>query len=109
VITSLPDMSELPQLSFEAWQAWFIEAAAAVMHWVPEGGVAIFFQSDVRRGARWVDKAHLVLRAADSLEAELVWHKIVCRLEPGTPTLGRAVFRGSSWALRLTFGLCANT
>ena len=48
VITSLPDISELAPFQLEAWRAWFIAAASTVIRWVPEGGVAIFYQSNIR-------------------------------------------------------------
>src|SRR5688500_20262747 len=83
VVTSLPDVSELRELGFEAWRQWFITAARAVLKWVPANGVAIFFQSDIRYQGFWVDKGYLVMRAAESEGASLVWHKIVCRKPPG--------------------------
>jgi hypothetical protein len=92
VITSLPDLSELPEYDFGAWRAWFIEAAQRVMAWVPEDGVAIFFQSDIRYGGAWVDKGYLVQRAAEESSAVLLWHKIVCRHAPGTIAHGRAAY-----------------
>jgi len=90
VITSLPDFSELRELTFEDWQGWFVRAAGTVIEWVRPGGVTIFLQTDVRRRGVWLDKSHLVLAAAESTGAELVWHKIVCRSEPGTITHGKA-------------------
>jgi hypothetical protein len=90
VVTSLPDFSELRELEFEAWQAWFITAAESVMKWVSPKAVAIFFQTDVVRHGTWIDKSHLVLRAAEAARAQLLWHKIVCREPPGTITHGRA-------------------
>lgn len=92
VITSLPDSSELPGLGFAGWQRWFVDASRAVLRWVPEDSVAIFFQSDVLHEGRWVDKAHLVLNAADVEGAKLAWHKIVCRLAPATESWGRASY-----------------
>jgi hypothetical protein len=92
VVTSLPDVSEIPSLSLEGWRAWFIEAARAVIRWVPAGGVAIFFQSDVRYRGLWVDKGYLVLRAADDERAALLWHRIVCRRPPGSQSQGRASY-----------------
>lgn len=91
-VTSLPDLSELPRLGFEAWQAWFQEAAAAVMNAVPDQGVAIFFQSDVRHQGLWVDKGYLVARAAERAGMRLLFHRIVCRKTAGTPTFGRASY-----------------
>jgi hypothetical protein len=88
VITSLPDVSEVP-LDLERWQAWFVDAARAVLRWVPRAGVAIFYQSDIRSGGTWIDKGYLVMRAATEEGALLLWHKIVCRRPPGTIAHGR--------------------
>ena len=65
VVTSLPDVSELPALGFDGWRRWFDEAAALTMQSVPDEGVAIFFQSDVKRAGLWVDKGAMVSRAAE--------------------------------------------
>jgi hypothetical protein len=89
VITSLPDASEMPELGFEAWRAWFIGAARRILRWTPPAGVAIFFQSDVRHGGEWIDKSYLVMQAAEHERASLLWHKIVCRRPPGTIAFGR--------------------
>jgi hypothetical protein len=87
VVTSLPDLSELPHLDEEAWRTWFVEAVRSVVAWVPEAGVAVFYQSDIRRAGRLIDKGYLVMQGA---EAEtLLWHKIVCRKPPGTISFGR--------------------
>ncbi len=88
VVTSLPDVSEL-QLDFDAWRSWFVGAARRVMRWVPEQGVAIFYQSDIRHRGAWIDKGYLVMRAAEEESATMLWHKIVCRHPPGTISLGR--------------------
>lgn len=90
-VTSLPDVSELPALDFAGWCAWFQEAAALVMGAVPDGA-AVFFQSDIRHGGRWVDKGALVSRAAERAGVGLVFHRIVCRKPPGTATMGRATY-----------------
>jgi hypothetical protein len=92
VITSLPDLSELPELSFDAWQRWFVDAARAVLRWVPASDMAIFYQSDVLHERGWVSKSHLVMQAADAEAARLAWHKIVCRRPAGTSTWGRASY-----------------
>ncbi|HEX6764012.1 MAG TPA: hypothetical protein VF103_01015 [Polyangiaceae bacterium] len=92
VVTSLPDRSELPRLEFEAWRGFFVAAARAVLEWIPEDGVAMFHQSDIRFRGAWIDKSYLVQRAADELGATLVFHKIVCRAPPGTPSNGRASY-----------------
>jgi len=92
VVTSLPDVVETPEMSLEEWTRWFVGAARVVLDAVPDDGVAIFFQSDVKRGARWIDKGALVQRAADAAEVPLLFHKIVCRRPPGTVTHGRASY-----------------
>ncbi len=92
VVTSLPDVSEVPEKGFDGWRAWFIEAARRVIRWVPQEGVAIFFQSDIRYRGAWVDKGYLVLRAAEEEGALVVWHKIVCRKPPGTISHGRSTY-----------------
>ena len=88
VITSLPDVSEL-QLTLPIWRAWFVETARKIVRWVPEGGVSVFFQSDIRMSGALVDKGYLVLRAAEEEGATVLWHKIVCRRPPGSIALGR--------------------
>ena len=91
VITSLPDVSET-QLSLTAWQPWFVEAARLCVERCPSDGVAIFFQSDVRRAGLWVDKGAMVSRAAERAGMGTLFHKIVCRKPPGTLTHGRASY-----------------
>lgn len=91
VITSLPDVSEI-QLDFDGWRGWFVDVAREVIRWVPPSGVAIFFQSDIRRAGVWVDKGYLIVRAAEEEAASLLWHKIVCRKPPGTWSLGRPTY-----------------
>jgi hypothetical protein len=92
VITSLPDTSELPELSLEDWQAWFVRAAALTMSSVDEAGAAMFFQSDIRHRGVWIDKAALVHAAATDCGMKLLFHKIVCRKPPGTASQGRASY-----------------
>jgi hypothetical protein len=92
VVTSLPDVSELPALSLEEWRSWFHEAAALTMQSVPIEGVAIFFQSDIKRNGLWLDKGAMVTRAAERVGMGLLFHKIVCRKPPGTVTFGRASY-----------------
>ena len=77
---------------------WFVKAARRVIEWTPDS-YAIFFQTDVIRTGAWIDKGHLVLRAAEEGGARLIWHKIVCRKPPGAITYGRA---GYSHLLCLT-------
>jgi hypothetical protein len=101
VVTSLPDVSELPELDFDAWQRWFSTAVQAVLAWVPADGVAIFYQTDVLRRGAWVDKSFLVQSAASPSGRSLGWHKIVCTTPPGSVSVGRA---GYSHLLCFTHG-----
>jgi hypothetical protein len=99
VITSLPDVSEMADPDLARWREWFVGATRRVVAWLPPGGVAIFFQSDIRRGGTIVDKSYLVMRAAEEEGASLLWHKIVCRRPPGTISFGRP-----SWSHMLCIG-----
>jgi hypothetical protein len=90
VVTSLPDVSEVPALDLDAWARWFEGAAGLVIDAVPDEGVAVFFQSDIKRGGAWIDKGALVQRAAERAGTRLLFHKIVCRKPPGAVTFGRA-------------------
>ncbi|MDY7226426.1 DNA methyltransferase [Hyalangium rubrum] len=92
VITSLPDVSEFPALSLAEWKRWFVGAAARVMEKVPEDGVAIFYQTDVKKDGAWVDKGYLISKAAEEAGFEALWHKVVCRRPPGTVTFGRPAY-----------------
>ncbi len=92
VVTSLPDVSEVRGLGLDEWKKWFVEAAALTLESVPEDGVAIFFQTDIRKGGVWIDKGQLVARAAEEAGHVLLFHRIVCREPPGTKTLGRASY-----------------
>jgi hypothetical protein len=89
VITSLPDVSELSGYHLDDWKEWFVRAARRVLRWIPDDGVAVFYQSDIRHRGAWIDKGHLVMCAADAEKATVLWHTIVCRKPPGTIALGR--------------------
>ena len=103
VITSLPDVSELPQLGpgLDGWKRWFVDAAARVITWPAPGLPSVFFQSDVRYQGAWLDKSYLVQQAAERVGAQLVFHKIVCRRPAGTLSQGRATY---SHLLAFTLG-----
>jgi hypothetical protein len=103
VITSLPDVSELPQLGpgLEGWKRWFVDTAAELLRWPAAGMPCLFFQSDIRHHGLWVDKSYLVQQAAERVGATLVFHKIVCRSAPGTLTQGRPSY---SHLLAFTLG-----
>jgi len=105
IITSLPDVSELPELGgLAAWRTWFVDTVSLVCRAVAPTSVAIFFQTDIKHDGRWVDKGHLVLCGADAADSHALWHKIVCRVPPATTTFGRPAYAhliATSRALRL--------
>lgn len=92
VVTSLPDASELPRLGFDGWRSWFIDTAELVCRSVADDAVAIFFQTDVKRDGRWVDKGFLATLGAERAGSHLLWHKVVCRAPVGTTTFGRPAY-----------------
>ncbi|HVW27216.1 MAG TPA: hypothetical protein VHC69_17740 [Polyangiaceae bacterium] len=92
IVTSLPDISELPRLGFDGWRSWFADTARLVCASVDDDSVSIFFQTDVKREGRWVDKGFLVQAGAERAGAQLLWHKVVCRAEAGTTTFGRPAY-----------------
>ncbi len=89
IVTSLPDASELRPIEFDAWRSWFVDTAELVCRTVAPDAVAVFYQTDVRRAGRWIDKGHLVTLGAERAGAACVHHKIVCRAPAGTPVRGR--------------------
>ena len=94
IITSLPDISELPTLGGEAaWESWFVDAARLCCEAVADEALAIFFQSDVKHASSgWIDKGALVSRAAREAGLTTVFHRIVLRAPAGAVTHGRAAY-----------------
>jgi hypothetical protein len=92
LVTSLPDASEVPALGYPGWRAWFSGAAAALCRATHEGAVTVFFQTDVKREGRWVDKAFLVAQGAEAAGSHCLFHKVVCRAPAGTATFGRPAY-----------------
>lgn len=90
-VTSLPDVSEV-NLSLVDWEEWFQRAARLVLSRCPDDGVAVFYQTDIKREGRWIDKGYRVQRAADAEGVALLWHKIVCRAPAGLTTFGRPAY-----------------
>lgn len=104
IVTSLPDLSELPALDLPGWIAWFVEVVGLICRRVDPRAVAVFYQTDIKHDGRWIDKAHLVHRGADDAGVGCLWHKIVCRSAPGQTTFGRPAYghwMAFSAALRL--------
>ncbi|CAE7941187.1 unnamed protein product [Symbiodinium sp. KB8] len=81
ILTSLPDVSEVVEFAprFEDWEAFFLDAVRSILEALPSGGVAVFYQTDIRlAGIGQVSKSYLVLHAASQVSGvRLKWHKIV--------------------------------
>lgn len=92
IVTSLPDHSELPELGVDAWKTWFVDTVALACRAVADDSVAMFYQTDVKHDGRWIDKGHLVHSGVDAAGSHLLWHKIACRVPPGTTTFGRPAY-----------------
>ncbi|HEY4242836.1 MAG TPA: hypothetical protein VGM88_23635 [Kofleriaceae bacterium] len=92
IVTSLPDHSEVPALGVEGWRAWFVDTVALACRALADDAIGIFYQTDVKHDGRWIDKGHLVHAGADAAGSHLLWHKIVCRVAPGTTTFGRPAY-----------------
>jgi len=92
LVTSLPDASEVPGLGFEGWRRWFSDAAAGLCRATHPDAVTVFFQTDVKREGRWVDKAFLVSLGAEAAGSHCLFHKVVCRAPAGLTTFGRPAY-----------------
>ncbi|HVK78479.1 MAG TPA: hypothetical protein VM734_34505 [Kofleriaceae bacterium] len=107
VVTSMPDVSELPDLGFDGWRRWFVDTATRLCAALADDAVAVFYQTDIKRDGRWIDKGHLVHLGVDAAGGHLLWHKIACRVAPGTTTFGRPAYAHvlcASRGLRLSPG-----
>ncbi len=91
-VTSLPDVSELSELTLEEWKVWFLRATKLILSRCPDDGVAIFYQTDIKNEGVWVDKGYLCQKAADESGHQLLWHKIVCRVPPGQTRFARPAY-----------------
>lgn len=81
------------QLSLKDCKAWLVSTAALVLNATPDDdGLAIFFQTDIKVDGAVLNKAYLVQKAAEETGHALLWHKIVCRVAPGTPTYSRPAY-----------------
>lgn len=91
-VASLPDISEFPKHNLEQWKDWFISTAALIFEKTHEDGVTLFYQSDIKFEGTWVDKGFLIMKAAELMQRELLFHKIICRTKPGIVTFGRPAY-----------------
>jgi hypothetical protein len=105
IVTSLPDVSEMPSFQrVEGWEMWAVGMTMGICEAVADTAVAVFYQGDVRREGRWIDKSYLVSRGAAEKDMACLFHKIVCRVPGGTVSRGRSGYAhllGFSRKLRL--------
>ena len=92
MITSLPDISEFPNWTLDAWRDWFTAAAGRVLTSCAPSGITLFYQTDITRDGVYIDKSFLCQTAARNVGQELIFHKIICRAPPGSVTYGRPGF-----------------
>ena len=92
IVTSVPDVSEMPPLSLEQWRDLASEIAALACAKVHAASAVVLYQTDIKVEGRQIDKAYLVQRGAERSGAHCLWHKIVCRTEPGNTTYGRPAY-----------------
>ncbi len=92
IVTSLPDVSEVPHMGFAGWRAWFIEVVRLACAKVHDDAVAVFYQTDIKHEGRWIDKAFMVQLGAEAAGAHCLWHKVVCRAPAGMTTHGRPAY-----------------
>ena len=88
VATSLPDADEIGATMGD-WRAWFVGAALACMRLARPGDRAVFYQTDRKAGGETHSKAALLLCAASTAGASLLWHKIALRRPVGAVDLHR--------------------
>jgi hypothetical protein len=86
VFTSLPDAAEIGG-SIADWEEWFRNAAQCTIAAVDPTGYAIFYQTDRKAGGGIASKAGLIMEAARSVGARVLWHKIA------VATYGTSLFR----------------
>jgi hypothetical protein len=85
VITSLPDMVEIGlEHDLDAYRRFLDRAVGEVFERLRERGIAIFYQSNVKTGGLWLDKAHAIHASVDALGGRLLWHKIALFRAPET-------------------------
>ncbi len=104
-VASLPDVSEFPHFTLMEWKEWFVDTASLILSRCADTAFTLFYQSDIKVEGAWVDKGFLCMKAAEKMQHELLFHKIICRAPVGTITFGRPAYSHLlcfSKSLRLT-------
>lgn len=92
VVASIPDISEFHSTDLKSYRHKFCELATLILNSTPDDAVTIFYQSDIKLDGIWLDKSYLCQKAAEELGAELLFHKMICRVPPGMTTFGRPAY-----------------
>lgn len=91
VVTSLPDSAEV-EMTFGAWENWFVSAVVACMNAASHDSCSIFYQTDRKLNGLCVSKSHLVFEASRIAGVRCLWHKVVLRHQVGAVDLYRPGF-----------------
>ena len=96
IITSLPDAEEI-NLSIKEWISWFEKAVKLCLEYNP----CIFYQTDRKHNSITHSKAFMIMKIAEEIGINLIWHKIALRKNINTIDLYRPGFTHL-----LCFGKC---
>ncbi|MEM6993589.1 MAG: SAM-dependent methyltransferase [Myxococcota bacterium] len=92
IVTSVPDVSEMQPIELQAWRELAIEITRLACTKVGAQSLVVLYQTDIKIEGRTVDKGYLAHHGAEQAGAHCLWHKIVCRTQPGNTTYGRPAF-----------------
>lgn len=90
-VSSIPDVSETG-MAMGPWLKWFGAVAGLMIEKLPDDGLLVLTQTDIRKEGRWIDKSFLVQTAAVAAGAQLLSRKIICRKPAGSTSTSRAAF-----------------
>lgn len=93
IVTSLPEVSELPHVPFEEYGSWLAQAARLCFGSLSEDCPIVFLQTDRKHDGRWLDKSFALSAVAEECGYWMLWHKIELRGKPGTMDWRRPGFR----------------
>jgi hypothetical protein len=94
VITSPPDMHEMPGASFGDWHELFTLAVLRSVRIHTEGCPIIFYVTDRKHEGKLISKANLIMDTMQICNGrmKLLWHKIALRRDVGKTDLMRPTF-----------------
>jgi hypothetical protein len=79
VITSPPDMHEIPGVSFDEWHKLFTQAVFRSVRIHTPGCPVIFYVTDRKHQGNLISKANIIMRVMQYTNMKLLWHKIALR------------------------------